>query len=135
MISQNIKALFINTLVIANVFMINVQAVSDHKRRNLRYSFLYKDGDQIDDMTQFQDTVSYDNVTTQSLSITYNNTDDVTGYYFYYVYTQINRTICPWWEFYISRFGYFYSFIPVFTLYWNIRSYSELIIQNAHFNS
>ena len=124
-----------NTLVIANVLMINVPEVAVRMNTKNRYEFLYKDGDRIEDMSQFQDTVSYDNVTTQSLRVTYNNTEDVAGCYSHRVYTQINYTVCPDWEVYSNTFGYIDSPLLLFTLYWNIRSYSELILQNAYFNS
>ena len=113
------------TLDIDNVFMINVPAVFDD--RLILFEFLYKDGVRIRDMPSFHSTISYGNVTTQSLRISYNSTEDVTGNYYYGAamhYFYIDRDIC---------FNYFYylifftsAWLPVFSLHWNIRSYSEL---------
>ena len=112
------------TLDIDNVFMINVPAVFDNE--SIPFEFLYKDGVLITDMPSFHSTVSYGNVTTQSLRITYNNTEDVTGHYYYGAeisYTAIARDICPQ---YSDYFDSTYIYPPVFSLHWNIRSYSEL---------
>ena len=112
------------TLDIDSVFMINVPAVFDDE--SIPYEFLYKDGVNITDMASFHSTISYGNVTTQSLRITYNNTEDVTGHYYYGAdrfSTDIDRDICPQYRDYLD---YTSLYPPVFSLHWNIRSYSEL---------
>ena len=112
------------TLDIDNVFMINIPAVLYD--RSILFEFLYKDGVAIRDMPSFNDTVSYGNVTTQSLRIKYNNTEDVTGRYFYgadIIYIYIYGDICPQ---YMDYFESTHIYPPVFSLHWNIRSYSEL---------
>ena len=89
------------TIDIDNVFMINVHAVSD---RPIPYEDIYKDGVRITDMPSFHRTVSYGNVATQSLRITYNNTEDVTGHYYYGAYifnTDIDGDICPQYRDYL----------------------------------
>ena len=112
------------TLDIDNVFMINVPAVFDN--RLTFFEFLYKDAVRITDMAPFHCTISYDNVTTQSLRITYNNTEDVTGHYYYgadLFYSGIDRDICPQYDDHLSITA---IYPPVFFQHWNIRSYSEL---------
>ena len=110
------------TFDIDNAFIINVPAVFDDTlTTNVG---LHKDGVPIRDMAPFHRTVSYGNVTTQSLRITYNNTEDVIGRYYheaYIFYFIIDRGICPQYRDYLDI-----SILPVFSLYWNIRSYSEL---------
>ena len=112
------------TLDFENVFMINFPAVFDD--RSTFFEFLYKDGVNVSGMAPFHSTISYGNVTTQSLRISYNNIEDVTGRYYYgadIVYFDIDRDICPqYWE-YLDVTS---IFPPVFSLHWNIRSYSEL---------
>ena len=111
------------TLDFENVFMINLPAVFDY---SILYEFLYKDGVSITNMPSFHRTISYGNVTTQSLRITYNNTEDITGHYYYGAdldSTDIDRDICPQYRYYLD---YTSPFPPVFSLHWNIRSYSEL---------
>ena len=113
------------TIDIDNVFRINVPAVSD---RLIPYEGIYKDGEFIGHMAPFYRTVSYGNVTTQSLKITYNNTEDITGRYYYgeYIFnTNIDGDICPQYSDYFDDI-FIVGLIPVFSLLWNIRSYSEL---------
>ena len=102
------------TLDIDNVFMINVPAVFDEL---IPYEVLYKDGVSITHMASFHRTVSYGNVTTQSLRITYNNTEDVTGHYYYGAdrfSIDIDRVICPqYWDY----LDYTSPFPPVFSLH------------------
>ena len=108
------------TLDIDNVFMINVPAVFDNE--SIPFEFLYKDGVNISGMAPFHSTISYGNVITQSLRISYNNTEDVTGHYYYGTamhYFDIDRDICP-------QYRSTSIFPPVFSLHWNIRSYGEL---------
>ena len=119
------------SFAIDNTFMINAAAVLDNAR-NIN-DYLYKDGERISDRSTYNNTASYDNTTTQSLRITYNNTDDIAGRYvhiaaaayFYYFSTPT----CPDHDF--IRSHYFLE-IPVFTLYWNIRSYGKSINQRSH---
>ena len=114
------------TLNIDNVFMIDVPAVMDDSNPS---ELLYKDGVFIRDMPSFHRTVSYGNVTAQSLRITYNNTEDVTGHYYYGAFLDFfDLDVCfiYWHIFHTSVF-------PVFSLHWNIRSYSELISHNYSF--
>ena len=83
------------TIDIDNVFMINVPALSD---RLIPYEGIFKDGEFIGHMAPFYRTVSYGNVTTRSLRIIYNNTEDITGRYYYGAYifnTNIDGDICP----------------------------------------
>ena len=111
------------TLDIDDVFMINVPAVFDYDY-SILYEFLYKDGLSIRGMPSFHRTISFGNVTTQSLRISYSNTEDVTGHYYYGAdisYTVIDRDICPQYSDYIGGI-----YPPVFSQHWNIRSYSEL---------
>ena len=119
------------SFAIDNTFMINAAAVLDNAR-NIN-DYLYKDGEHISDRSTYNNTASYDNTTTQSLRITYNNTDDIAGHYvhiaaaayFYYFSTPT----CPDHDF--IRSHYFLE-IPVFTLYWNIRSHGKFINQRSH---
>ena len=113
-------------LGIENVFMINVSALF---YRPISYEVLNKDYLDIRDMPPFRRTVSYGNVITQSLRITYNNTEDVTGRYNYGAFLDFfDQDVCfiYWHIFHTSVF-------PVFSLHWNIRSYSELISHNYSF--
>ena len=77
-------------------------------------------------MPSFHSTISYGNVTTQSLRITYNNTEDITGHYYYGTdisYNDIAREICPQYGDHLIITG---IYPPVFFQHWNIISYSEL---------
>ena len=113
----------VKTFVIDNVFMINVPTVYDSESTD--FDDLYKDGVIIRDMASFHRTVSYGNVTTQSLRITYNNAEDITGQYNYVAFRrnlEIKRGICPHYKEYIESIGFD---LPVFTQHWNIRTYRE----------
>ena len=120
------------THVIDNVLTINFPAVFNNE--STIFEHLYKDGVHITDTTSYHSTISYGNVTTQSLRITYNNTEDVTGRYYYVAQTDsldINADICPD---YVDYINIFFSF-PIFTLHWNIKSYSELYYIDIYFIS
>ena len=111
------------TLDIDNIFMIDVPAVFDNE--SIPFEFLYKDGVRIRDILSLHRTVSSGNVTTQSLRISYNNTEDVTGHYHYGAdidYFDIDRNICPQYSYYLGSTS---IFPPVFSQHWN-RSYGEL---------
>ena len=113
------------TIDIDNVFMIDVPAVMDDSNPS---ELLYKDGVSIRHRALFNSSVSYGNVTTQSLRIIYNNTEDITGRYYYQAYilnTNIDGDICPQYSDYFDDI-FIAGQIPVFSLHWNIRSYSEL---------
>ena len=110
------------SFAVDNTLMFNAAAVLDVTRNSRNY--LYRNGVRVQDKNTYNMTVSYDNVTTQSLRITYNNSDDIAGYYVHQVYSyyvDINREICP--GYYYFNYHYYY---PIFTLYWNIRSYGKL---------
>ena len=114
------------SFAIDNTFMINAAAL-EYSTRNI-YDYLYKDGEYISDRRIYNRTVSYDNITTQSLRITYNNTDDIAGHYIHTAsthYYSFNISICPDYDY---TWYYFTRYTPVFTLYWNIRSYGKLIL-------
>ena len=103
------------SFLINNIFMINTAAVIDGTEMN---SLLHKDGVVISDMNTYNSTVVYDKLSTQSLSITYDNSDDITGKYVHLMvgyFDTINRTACPGYsDFIIFRF-------PIFAFYWDIR--------------
>ena len=116
------------SMALDNVFTINVPAAFDIESTN--YEELYKNGVVVRGMTPFHRTTSYGNVTAQSLRIMYNNTEDVSGHYYYMAFkysVDINRDICPHYRDYLD-FGIDYIILPIFILHWNIRSYSELIL-------
>ena len=114
----------LQSITIDNVIKINSSSVlmnyfsRDHE--------LYKDGIYVYDVNTFNSTVSYGNEIIQSLRISYNNMDDITGHYVYLAYTYsyyINRTTCP------QHFNYtdhVYWRLPIFVLYWNIKVYGKL---------
>ena len=115
------------SFTIDNTFMINPAALL-YTTRDIN-DYLFIDGERISDRSTYGSTTSYDNTTTQSLRITYNNTDDIAGHYIhtafaYYYY--FNTSTCPDYGF-LRNFVNFYQ-IPIFTLYWNIRSYGRLIL-------
>ena len=113
-------------LGIDNVFMINISALF---YRPISNEALNKDYLDIVDMPSFHRTVSYGNVITQSLRITYNSTENVTGRYYYGAYLDFfDLDVC-----FIYRYIFHTSIFPVFSLHWNIRSYSELISHNYSF--
>ena len=92
------------------------------------YDALSKEGVYISDRSTYANTASYDNIIIQSLRITYNNTDDIAGHYVHIAfayYSDFNTSTCPDYDF-IRHHTFFV--IPVFTLYWNIRSYGKLIL-------
>ena len=116
---------------IDNTFMSNAAALLD----DTRYidDYLYKDGGYISDRSIYNSTASYDNTTTQSLRITYNNTDDIAGHYVHTAfayYFDFNTSTCPLYG-YLRNFIFFIR-IPIFIVYWNIRSYGKLIDQRYH---
>ena len=117
------------SFTIVNTIMINPTALLDTRNIN---DYLYKDGERISDRSIYNNTASYDNIITQSLRITYNNTDDIAGHYvhiaFAYIY-YFSTPTCPDYD--IVR-SHFYLKIPVFTLYWNIRSYGKFINQRSN---
>ena len=91
--------------------------------------YLYEDGERINDRSTYNSTASYDNTTTQSLRITYNNTDDIAEHYVHTAfadYFDCTAATCPDYDVNIPQDLFFR--IPVFTLYWNIRSYGKLIL-------
>ena len=107
--------------------MINVSAVFHD--RMIPYDYLYKDGVDISGMASFHRNVSYGNVITLSLRITYNNTEDVTGRYYYRAYLNFYYLdVC-----FIYCNIFHTSVFPVFSLHWNIRSYIDLISHNYSF--
>ena len=116
------------SFAIDNTFMINPTALVDDTR--YIFDYLYKDGERISDRSTYNSTTSYDNTTTQSLRITYNNTDDIAGHYIHtavaYYYYDFNTSTCP--DYGLPRNFVFFYRIPVFILYWNIRSYGRLIL-------
>ena len=106
---------------ISNILVINTNGVL---RDADVTSVMHKDGVEISDMGTYNSTVSYDNITTQSVRITYNNTDDVAGHYVHHAYTYywaIERTYCDAYYYFLG-----YRF-PIFAFYQNIRSYGELL--------
>ena len=114
----------LQSITIDNVIKINSSLVLGNDFS--RYYELYKDGIYVYDVNTFNSTVSYGNEIMQSLKISYNNTDDITGRYVYLAYTYswyINRTTCPQYYYYIDRV--FWRF-PIFVLYWNIKVYGKL---------
>ena len=114
------------SFAIDNTFMINAAALV-YNTRNI-YDYLYKDGEHISGRHIYNRTVSYDNITTQSLRITYNNTDDIAGHYVHTAYSDYDYfsiSTCPDYHYILY---YLTCEIPVFTLYWNIRSYGKLIL-------
>ena len=52
---------------------------------------LYNDGIPMYDVNTFNSTVSYGNEIMQSMRISYNNTDDITGCYVYLAYTYVRK--------------------------------------------
>ena len=123
---QGIPTSFINN----NIFKINAPAIFNNNARiNEAQS---KDAILNRDMNIFQSTITYDDVTAYSFNITYNNTDDVAGYYTHIAFTSIDSTnisICP------GYFDYFSIFddIPILALHWNITLHSELILHSSLF--
>ena len=114
----------LQSVTIDNVIKINSSSALSNDFS--RYYELYKDGIYVYDVNTFNSTVSYGNEVMQSLRISYNNTDDITGLYVYLAYTYswyINRTTCPQYYYYIRRFTYQ---LPIFILYWNIKVYGKL---------
>ena len=114
----------LQSVTIDNVIKIN----SSSLLRNdiYKYQVLYKDGIYVYDGNTFNSTVSYGNEIMQSLRISYNNTDDITGHYVYLGYTYswyINRTTCPQYYYYIQNS---IELFPIFVLYWNIKVYGKL---------
>ena len=114
------------SFAIDNTFMINPAAVLG----DTRYidDYLYNDGERINDRSTYKRTASYDNTTTQSLRITYNNTADIAGHYVqaaFVYYFNFNISTCPDYDF-IGH--HIFIGIPVFILHWNIRSYGKLIL-------
>ena len=124
---------------IENILMLNVLAVFGDEIEIFNY--LYKDGVYISDIMAFHSNISYGNdVTMQSLRITYNNTDDITGHYSHLAFIDIsnsNSNFCSDWlnsllniciNNYYFHCYYFYEYFPLFTLHWNIRSYGKLTL-------
>ena len=105
---------------INNVLNINANAVLSVSGIS---EMLFKDTVSIRDEGTYNSTVSYDNITTLSLRMTYNGADDITGHYIHVAYANyryLDRMSCD---------GYYYfvgTFIPIFTFYWNVRTYSKL---------
>ena len=92
----------LQSITIDNVIKINSSSVL--RNDFSRYHRLYKDGIRVYDVNTFNSTVSYGNEIMQSLRISYNNTDDITGHYVYLAYAYswyINRTTCPQYYYYI----------------------------------
>ena len=140
---------------IENILMLNVLAVFGEEIEIFNY--LYKDGVNISDIMAFHSNISYGNdVIKQSLRITYNNTDDITGHYSHLAFIKIwnlNSNFCFDWlnslldinccYYYYNScncnynhyscycfeyYNYFYEYFPLFTLHWNIRSYGKLTL-------
>ena len=115
----------LQSVTIDNVIKINLSSVLENDFR--RYYDLYKDGIYVYDVNTFNSTVSYGNEIMQSLRISYNNTDDITGHYVYLAYTyswDIDSRTCPQYYYYYIR--HFISLLPIFVLYWNIKVYGKL---------
>ena len=114
----------LQSVTIDNVIKINSSSVLEN---NFSKDYgLYKDGIRVYDVNTFNSTVSYSNDIMQSLRISYNNTDDITGHYVYLAYTlsqDIESRTCPQYNNYIRRFTYR---LPIFVLYWNIKVYGKL---------
>ena len=114
----------LQSITIDNVIKINSSSVLENYFR--RPHKLYKDGIYVYDVNTFNNTVSYGNEIMQSLRISYNNTDDITGHYVYLAYGyywDIDSRTCPQYYYYIRRFTYR---LPIFVLYWNIKVYGKL---------
>ena len=114
----------LQSVTIDNVIKINSSSIL--RNYYSRYHRLYKDGIYVYDGNTFNSTVSYGNEIMQSLRISYNNTDDITGHYVYLAYTYywyIDSRTCPQYYYYIRRFTYG---LPIFILYWNIKVYGKL---------
>ena len=91
-------------------------------------NYLYKERVYISHRSTHNNTASYDNITTQSLRITYDNTDDIAGHYIHMAYAYhfwFNTSTCSDYYIWHNRYS---TRIPVFTLYWNIRSYGKFIL-------
>ena len=114
------------SFAIDNTITINPTALLDDT--GYINDYLYKEGVYISDRSTYNSTASYDNITTQSLRITYNNTDDIAGHYVHIAFANIQYlSISTCLEYYLIRYRYIFG-IPVFTLYWSIRSYGKLIL-------
>ena len=116
------------SLVINNTIMVDAAAALGVTLSVIEH--LYKDGVHISDRSTYNSTISFDSIMAQhSLRIPYNNTDDIAGYYGHlaFAYNAINSTTCPDYYAYVRGNSYV---IPIFTLYWNTRSYGKLIIVN-----
>ena len=114
----------LQSITIDNVIKINSSSVL--RNYYSRYHRLYKDGIRVYDVNTFNSTVSYGNEIMQSLRISYNNTDDITGHYVYLAYTyyrDIDSRTCPQYYNYIRSSTYRF---PIFVLYWNIKVYGKL---------
>ena len=114
----------LQSVTIDNVIKINSSSVL--RNYYSRYHELYKDGIYMYDVNTFNSTVSYGNEIMQSLRISYNNTDDITGHYVYLAYTysrNMGRRNCrPYSNINLKKFNR----IPFFILYWNIKVYGKL---------
>ena len=114
----------LQSITIDNVIKIDSSSVL---RNNFDGSHkLYKDGIYVYDVNTFNSTVSYGNEIMQSLKISYNNTDDITGHYVYLAYTyywDIDSRTCPQYYYYIRQSIVLF---PLFVLYWNIKVYGKL---------
>ena len=108
-----------NTIMFNAAAKIDVTQITDYQQRN---------GVLITDRSIYNSTVSYDNITTQSLRITYNNTGDIAGHYShqaYAPYISLLEKICSHYT------GYIYANrFPIFIMYWNIRSSSKLLLKS-----
>ena len=112
------------SVTIDNVIKINPSSVLENDFDT--YNELYKDGIGMYDVNTFNSTVSYGNAIIQSLRISYNNTDDITGHYIYLAYISsryINSRTCHLYYYYIRNSIWRF---PIFVLYWNIKVYGKL---------
>ena len=114
----------LQSITIDNVIKINTSSVLRNDFDG--YHELYKDGIRVYDVNTFNSTVSYGNEIMQSLRISYNNTDDITGHYVYLAYGyywDIDSRTCPQYHSYIGNFIWEF---PIFVLYWHIKVYGKL---------
>ena len=115
----------LQSITIDNVIKINSSSVLENDFYG--YYQLYKDGIYVYDGNTFNSTVSYGNEIMQSLRISYNNMDDITGHYIYLAHTfswNIDSRTCP--QYYYNYIHHKFFMFPLFVLYWHIKVYGKL---------
>ena len=116
-------------LAINNTFMVNVPAVLNETKI---FNNLFRDGVGIFINETYNSTWSYGSFTTQYLTISYNNSDDIAGQYVVQQFTNyeaFDQAVCPGYFDYIrDNIG----FLPIFSLYLSITSKSKLLFRYTH---